>query len=81
MGTIIYFNSYMFKKSGTYQYARIVASTGNEIGYGVACDSSGNMYIAGSYSGTPTIKNQAGASLGTLPASSGIAAFVCKFVI
>ncbi len=68
-----------FDSSGTYQYARIVDSTGNDWGLGVACDSSGNMYLAGYYNGTPTIKDQNGTSLGTLPTASGQAAFVCKF--
>ena len=70
-----------FDSSGTYQYSRIVDGTGSETGISVTCDSSGNMYLAGQYVGTPTIKNQSGTSLGTLPASSGgsAAAFVCKF--
>jgi hypothetical protein len=68
-----------FNSSGTYQYSRIVDSAGTDQGLGVACDSSGNMYLTGQYAGTPTIKDQAGTSLGTLPVSSGIAAFVSKF--
>jgi hypothetical protein len=37
------------------------------------------MYLAGYYTGTPTIKDQANNLLGTLPASTGNAAFLCKF--
>jgi hypothetical protein len=69
-----------FNSSGTYQYSRIVDATNTaEQGFGVACDSSDNMYIAGYYQGTPTIKDQSGTSLGTLPTASSSAAFVCKF--
>jgi hypothetical protein len=70
-----------FNSSGTYQYSRIVDGIGNEFGYSVACDSSGNMYLAGLYgSGAPTLKDQNGTSLGTLPApSGGTVAFVSKF--
>lgn len=70
-----------FDSSGTYQYARIVDSAGNDIGYGVACDSSGNMYFTGSYTdATPTIKDQTNTTLGTLPVSAGFGAvFVSKF--
>ena len=68
-----------FNSSGVYQYSRIVNSAGSDQGLGVTCDSSGNMYIAGFYTGTPTIKDQAGTSLGTLPASVGQAGFISKF--
>ena len=68
-----------FDKNGVYQYSRTIDSTGSDIGYGVACDSSGNVYFVGNYTGTPTIKDQAGTSLGTLPLSQGGSAFICKF--
>ena len=68
-----------FNSTGSYQYSRIIDSGGADTGYGVTCDTSENMYISGEYNGTPTIKNQGGTSLGTLPASSSIAGFACKF--
>jgi hypothetical protein len=69
-----------FDSVGTYQYTRVIDTTGNDVGFGVACDSTGNMYIAGAYSGTPLIKDQDGTTLGTLPASAGSdTAFVSKF--
>ena len=69
-----------FNSSGNFQYARIIDTTGSNESYGVSCDSLGNLYISGYYSGTPTIKDQAGTSLGTLPISAGgTAAFMCKF--
>lgn len=68
-------DSYIFSRS----FARIVDSAGSDIGYGATVDSSGNVYLAGEYNGTPTIKDQSGNSLGTLPASTVQAAFLCKF--
>ena len=72
-----------FNSSGTYQYARIVGtsiSSEDTTAYGVCCDSNSNMYITGGYLGTPTIKDQAGTTIGTLPTSSGNdAAFLIKF--
>ena len=69
-----------FNSTGTYQYSRIIDGTGNDNAYSVTCDSSGNIYVSGYYdTAAPTIKDQSGTSLGTLPAPSGTAAFVVKF--
>ena len=68
-----------FDSSGTYQYTRLIDSTASEQSLAVTCDSSGNVYFGGFYNGTSTIKNDAGTSLGTLPAAGSSAAFVCKF--
>jgi hypothetical protein len=69
-----------FDNSGVYQYSRIIDSAGFNQVRGVACDSSGNMYIAGSYTETPTIKDQGNTSLGTLPVATGGAGFVSCFL-
>jgi hypothetical protein len=68
-----------FDSSGNYLYSRIIDSAGNDVGFRVTCDPSGNMYIAGYYNQTPTIKDQDGTTLGTIPISAEFAAFVCKF--
>jgi hypothetical protein len=73
-----------FDSVGTYQYSRIVDSTGSDSGNGVSCDSTGNMYLAGTYNLTPTIKavnsSNVSTNIGTLPASAGSsAAFLVKF--
>ena len=58
-----------FNSAGTYQYARIIdTSTANSV--------SGDLYIAGKYTGTPSIRDQSGTVLGNLPAGSG---FCTKF--
>lgn len=75
-----------FDSSGTYQYSRILLITGGgDAGsYGVACDSSNNMYMCGYYgstSGTRSIRDQSGTSLATIPATPAASGsgFLCKF--
>jgi hypothetical protein len=68
-----------FDSSGSYLYSRILDPGGTNVGYSVASDSSGNMYLAGAYAGTPSIENETGTVLGTLPTSTGTAAFITKF--
>jgi hypothetical protein len=73
-----------FDSTGTYQYSRLVDSNGSDSGNGVACDSTGNMYLAGKYNGTPTIKavnrSNVSTNIDTLPASAGgTTAFLVKF--
>jgi hypothetical protein len=69
-----------FDSSGNYNYSRVIDVTGIDAGRGVACDITGNMYIAGQYAGTTVIKNEIGSSMGTLPTSAGgIGAFLLKF--
>ena len=71
-----------FNSTGTYIYS-IVVDSGNNNGYSVTTDSSDNIFIAGSYTGTPTIKyvntSNVSTSVATLPAATSIAAFVSKF--
>jgi len=42
-------------------------------------DSSGNLYVMSWYSGTPTVFNSTGGTIGTLPASNGIDTYIVKF--
>ena len=79
MTTIAYFNSYQYAVPIT--FARIVDSAGADLGLSVTTDSFRNVYFSGYYNtGTPTIKDQTGNFLGTLPTSAGTdVAFVCKF--
>lgn len=73
-----------FDSSGTYQYARLVDSTGTDTGLSVSCDKSGNMYFAGSYNGSSAnivsvTSSNVSSNIGQLPTSSGSDSFVCKF--
>ena len=78
----LFFNSYIFRKliSGV-TFSRILDSTGSDQGLRVTCDSSGNVYISGLYTGTPSIITQFGGTINILPPSTSgsNAAFVCKF--
>jgi hypothetical protein len=73
-----------FNSTGTYQYSRLLESTGSDVVYSVMCDSTDNMYISGGYGGTPTIKavnsSNVSTDISTLPISSGTsAAYLIKF--
>ena len=72
-----------FSSTGTLLYSLVVDGTGSDAGYGSFLDSLGNYYIGGSYNGTPNIvfrsSSNVSTTLGTLPASSGDAAFTTKF--
>ena len=69
-----------YTSSGTLQWTRIVDSSSDDVAMGVTCDPTGNVYMVGYYGAAATIKTQADASLGTLPAvSGGSAAFLSKF--
>jgi|694.fasta_scaffold15958_5 hypothetical protein len=72
-------DAYTYELTVTPQFARIIDGTGNDIGFSVTTDSSDNIYLAGQYSGTPSISDQFGGFVGNLPVSSGTAAFCSKF--
>ena len=60
--------------------AWIIEGTGSDdLIYNVTRDSFDNLYIVGKYSGNPTIKDQSGVPLVTLPNSTGSSSFMCKF--
>ena len=66
-----------FGEDGTYVFSRVLDS--DSIGYSVVCDSNGNMYFLGQYSGTPVIYDGV-TPIATLPASTGGGtAFLIKF--
>ena len=70
--------------SGTYINSAYVNGTGNEGGYGVACDGSSNVYLVGEYgTALATITNfgvNPSGTAGTLPATAGLAsAFIAKW--
>ena len=68
-----------FNSIGVFQFARIVDSSGNDYCANLSIDSSDNFYVSGTYNGTPTIKDQNGTSIRTLPASVFSAGFMCMF--
>jgi len=72
-----------FSSTGTLLYSLVIDSAGSDVGYGTAIDSLLNVYVSGTYNGTPNIifrsNLNASTTLGTLPTSSGGAAFTTKF--
>ena len=61
--------------------ARIASVIGDEVGYAIATDTSGNVFITGSYTDAPTIYNQgpSGTGVVTLPYVAGSDVFVAKY--
>ena len=55
--------------NGTLAGYAIIRGTGNDAGYGIAVDSSQNIYVCGSYNSTTTVPIN---TFGTAPATSGV---------
>lgn len=69
-----------YDTSGTVQWLARIASAGNEVGYGIAVDSSANAYVIGSGVGTITAYSSDGNPFGTtLPNAGGGDAFLVKY--
>jgi len=51
-----------YSPAGAVLWAARIASTSSDIGYGIATDSSGNVFVTGSYASTVTIFNSSGVS-------------------
>jgi hypothetical protein len=67
-----------FDTSGTAQWGKKIDGTGDEHGYGVAVDTSGNVYVTGHYSGSTGAITVDGVTLPT-PNGGLAAAFIIKF--
>ena len=59
--------------------ALIYALTAGQTGYGVATDSSGNVFVTGSYAAALTLYNSNGASSNTLPFTGAYDCFLAKY--
>ena len=70
-----------YNTNGVVQWVTKLASTGTDIAYTVATDSSGNVYVAGSYGANPMIayNSDASAFATTLPYVSTNDAFLVKY--
>ena len=71
-----------YSSAGAVQWAaRIAGTTGNDVGRGIATDSSGNVFVTGDYSSAVTVYNQgaSGTSNVTLPFTGGFDCFVAKY--
>jgi hypothetical protein len=65
-----------YNANGTYGYTKVFGGTGTAIGYGLATDSSGSVYLGGSFSGT-VVFDGAGGSDSVTSASNN--SFLTKF--
>lgn len=63
--------------SGNYLWAKSVSGTGNEIGYAIAVDGSGNVYFTGYFSGSADFDPGAGVS--NLTSAGGNDVFLAKY--
>lgn len=69
-----------FSVTGSLLYSYTLDSAGTDISYSTTTDLNGNVYFTGEYNGTPTLRYISNANVATtvttLPASSGIAAYI-----
>ena len=69
-----------YSSAGTVSWAAEVGGTTDEFGYGSATDSSGNVFVSGSYSSTTlTLYNTGGTTGATLAQAGGGDAFIAKY--
>jgi hypothetical protein len=70
-----------YSPAGAVLWAARIASTGNDIGNGIATDTSGNVFVAGYYLAAVTFFNQGptGSGVVTLPFTAGLDCFIAKY--
>jgi hypothetical protein len=68
-----------YTPAGAVSWAARIASTGEDIGNAIATDSSGNVFVTGSYGGTLTVFNGSGVSNAALTNAGSNDAFLVKY--
>ena len=70
-----------YSSAGAVLWAARVAgtTTGNDVGYGIATDASGNVLVTGTYQTALTVFNQGGTTATTLPFAGGLDCFIAKY--
>jgi len=69
-----------YSSAGTVLWAAQIASTtGSDVGFGIAADLSGNVFVIGYYGAALTLYNTSGTSGATLPFTGGLDVFVAKY--
>ena len=68
-----------YSSAGAVLWAARIESVGNDVGNAIATDSSGNVFVTGSYGNPPTLYNSSGVSNASLGWSSGVDCFIAKY--
>jgi hypothetical protein len=68
-----------YSSAGSVLWATRIASTGDDVGYGVATDSSGNVFVTGYYNAALTLYNTGGGTGATLAVTGGYDCFLAKY--
>jgi hypothetical protein len=68
-----------YTSAGAVSWAARIASSGSEVGWAIATDTSGNVFVTGVYGAAVTIYNTGGTSGATLPFTGSYDCFVAKY--
>jgi len=68
-----------YSSAGAVVWATRIAGAGTDIGYGIATDSSGNVFVTGQYGAALTLYNTGGGTGATLAFTGGDDCFVAKY--
>jgi hypothetical protein len=68
-----------YTSAGAVSWAARIAGSGSEVGWAIATDTSGNVFVTGVYGAAVTIYNTGGTSGATLPFTGSYDCFIAKY--